>query len=217
MDIPGITSFDNTANTVAYGTQTLGKEDFMNLLIKQLSYQDPLSPLDSKEFTDQLTQFSSLEELKNINGTLDDVLAFQQSMQNTTVTNLIGKNVKVNGNSAYLNDIADMSYDLAGDAASVVMLIYNAAGKIVRTEDLGPQNEGGKVYLWGGKDNFGNQMPEGAYTFEIQALDSVGNQVAASSKSSGKVTGINFDNGVASLVLNGSKNVYLSDILSIEE
>ncbi len=149
MNIPNIGNINNITDPVT--RKTLGKEDFLNLLLKQLSYQDPLNPMDSAEFTVQLTQFSSLEELNNINDTLNEVLLFQQSMQNTTISNLIGKTVKVSGNTTYLNDTADISYELLDEASSVKISIFNESGKLVRSEDIGPQTAGDNSYLWDGK------------------------------------------------------------------
>ena len=129
MDIPGVNSYDGPA-TKTFGKQTLDQTDFMNLLMKELQYQDPTNPMDSKEFTVQLTQFSSLEALENMNSTMKDVLAYQQSMQNATVTNLIGKSVKVAGNGAYLNGTAEMDFNLEDDAVSLKIIIKNEAGKV---------------------------------------------------------------------------------------
>ena len=214
MDISTIGSVSNTL-TNSIGEKTLGKEDFLNLLLKQLSYQDPLNPMDSTEFTSQLSQFSSLEELTNINSTLSDVLAFQQSMQNASVANLIGKTVKVDGNTAYLSDKADVNYELSGDASLVEISIYNGAGKLVRTENIGPSSAGDQSYTWDGKDSYGNRMVPGAYTFDIEAQDISGNPVPALSSSSGTVTEVLFEKGLTYIMLNGSIKVNLSDIKSI--
>ncbi|HDH06271.1 MAG TPA: hypothetical protein ENH01_11305 [Nitrospirae bacterium] len=215
MVIPGVTNIDESSKNVSSGMQSLGQEDFMNLLLQELSYQDPLKPMDSKEFTVQLTQFSSLDRLKDISDTLNDVLAFQQSMQNATVTNLLGKSVEVAGNSSYLNGTADMSYDLEANATSVKILIYDPSGKMVRSEKLGAQEAGDNLYSWDGKDDLANQLPDGSYTFEIEAIDSAGETVEASTISSGEVTGVVYDNDITYLVLDGTRNVYLSDIQSV--
>ena len=215
MVIPGVTNIDASGKNVSSGMQSLGQEDFMNLLLQELNYQDPLKPMDSKEFTVQLTQFSSLDRLKDINDTLNDVLAFQQSMQNATVTNLLGKSVEVAGNSAYLNGTVDMSYDLAAEASSVKILIYDPSGKMARSEELGAQEAGGNLYSWDGKDDLGNKQPNGSYTFEIEAMDGDGNPVEAATVSSGQVTGVVYDNDITYLVLDGSRNVYLSDVQSV--
>jgi flagellar basal-body rod modification protein FlgD len=214
MEISGVTN--SGVKTQTAGVQTLGKEDFMRLLLKQLSYQDPLNPMDSMQFTAQLTQFSSLEQLDNINKTLDDVLAFQHSMQNASIANLIGKTVKGTGNAAYLNNTADISYNLSGDASSVNISIYDKSGKLVASKEAGPQSEGENHFLWDGIDSFGNQEPEGTYTFEVQAKDSSGNAVSALTNSSGTVTGVVFEDGSTYLTLNGGRKVHLSEIESIQ-
>jgi flagellar basal-body rod modification protein FlgD len=214
MEISGVANSDNQTQTAR--SQTLGKEDFMRLLLKQLSYQDPLNPMDSMQFTTQLTQFSSLEELDNINNTLNDVLSFQHSMQNASIANLIGKSVSVTGNTAYLNGTAKIGYSLSEDASSVSISIYDGAGNVVATKEAGPQSGGENSYIWDGTDSAGNQMPEGTYTFEVQAKDSTGKSVDSLTSSSGTVTAVVFEDGNTYLTLNGGRSVHLSDIESIQ-
>ena len=199
----------------ALGTKTLGKEDFLKLLLKQLSHQDPLNPMDSTEFTSQLSQFSSLEQLTNINTTLSNVLAFQQSMQNASVSHLIGKTVQVDGNSLHLNDEAEVPYELLGDASSVEITVYDSAGKPVWSTDLGPQGAGQQQYFWSGNDLLGNELPQGSYTFEIEAYDGSGKTVPSLTRGSGIVTEIVFEEGLTFLVLDGTTRVNLSEIKSI--
>ena len=214
MEVSGLGSIsDVTANTG--GKKELGKEDFMTLLLKQLSYQDPLNPMDNAEFTAQLTQFSSLEELNNINSTLADVLAFQQSMQNTAVTNLIDKTVEAEGDSFRLNGSADIAYELSGDASIGELSIYDPAGKMVWTGKSSDQVEGRNIYSWDGRDLNGNQLPDGKYTFDIKATDSAGKEVAATTIESGTVTGISFEDSLTYLTLDNNRKIYLSDIKSI--
>ncbi len=218
MNISGVnTIIDVNAGNTPLGKKTLGKEDFMNLLLKQLSHQDPLNPMDSREFTVQLTQFSSLEELNNINDTLGDVLAFQHSMQNAAVTNLIGRHVKINGSNVYLDGQADIGYQLSRDASSVKILIHDSTGRIIRTENLGPRKAGDGSFLWDGRDDLGNRMSAGNYTFEVEALDGSGNPIEVETRSSGSVTGIVFRDGVTYLVLDKAGKVRLGDILAVEK
>jgi len=214
MDISTIGSLSNAgSNTIA--AKTLGKQDFLNLLLQQLSHQDPLNPMDSTEFTTQLSQFSSLEELTNINSTLSDVLAFQQSMQNASVANLVGKTVKVDGNTAYLSDQAELNYELSNDASTVEISIYDGAGKLVRSVNAGAKTAGSQGYTWDGKDSSGNQLPAGSYTFGVEAQDISGNPVAALSISSGTITEVLFEKGLTYIMLNGNTKINLSDIKSI--
>lgn len=215
MDISSI-SGAAAATSGAPAARTLGKDDFMMLLLKQLSYQDPLNPMDSTAFTTQLSQFTSLEELSNINKTLEDVLAFQHSMQNAQLTNLIGKTVGIDGNSTYLTDTADISYSLLGDAASVRVTITDGSGRQVWSDMAGAQTSGDHNYLWSGSDAQGTHLPEGAYTFEVEAYDDAGKPLPVITSSSGTVTGITFDDGIAYLVLNGGRTASLNEIRMVQ-
>ncbi len=215
MDISAVSNVLNTGGG-SIDEKTLGKDDFLKLFILQLSNQDPLNPMNSTEVTSQLAQFTSLEELNNVNSTLSEILAFQHSLQNTMVTNLIGKIVTTPGNTTFLTDKADISYTLSDDAASVKVSIFDETGSLVFSEDTGLQKSGDNIYVWDGQDTFGNQMSEGSYTFEIEARDSSGNPVQALTSSSGTVTGVTFKDGVTYLVLDGEKLVHLSEILSVE-
>ncbi|MBI4848405.1 MAG: flagellar biosynthesis protein FlgD [Nitrospirae bacterium] len=214
MEVSAVNSVQSAIQTV--GGKTLGKQDFLNLLIKQLGYQDPLNPMDSTQFTSQLTQFSSLEQLSNINTTLNDVLSFQHSMQNASVANLIGRTVKVPGDGTYLGSTADIGYELSGDAATVEISVYDGSGNLVVAKKLGAQSKGENKFVWDGKDTQGNQMPEGNYTFEIQAKDVSGNDVSTAANSTGKVTGVVFEDGVTYLVLDSGRNINLSEIEAIQ-
>ena len=216
MDISAIGGIsDSTPNAI--GANAMGKEDFLNLLLQQLSHQDPLNPMDSTEFTVQLAQFSSLEELSNINSTLNDVLSFQESMQNASVAELIGKTVRVEGNTSYLTDRAEFNYELAGDASSVEISIYDTTGRLVRTEDIASQGAGAQRYVWDGKDNNGNPMSEGYYTFEVNAKDLSGTPVPVLSTASGTVEEVVYENGLTFILLNNGTKINLNDIKSIGE
>jgi flagellar basal-body rod modification protein FlgD len=213
MDVSSIGNISDV--TKATGGKTLGKEDFMTLLLKQLSYQDPLNPMDNTEFTAQLTQFSSLEELNNINSTLSDVLSFQQSMQNTAVTNLIDKTIQTEGNNFSMNGQADLSYELSGDSSIVELYVYDSDGQMVWNGKSGAEMAGRHTYTWDGKDLNGNQLPPGNYTFDIKATDASGEDVNAMTIESGIVTGISFEDGMTYLTMESGRKVYLSDIMSI--
>ena len=84
-----------TVTTPASAQQPLGKEDFLKLLVAQLSAQDPLNPMDSREFTAQLAQFSALEQMTNVNSTLEELVTAQQAMGNSSMISLIGKLVDI--------------------------------------------------------------------------------------------------------------------------
>jgi flagellar basal-body rod modification protein FlgD len=197
-------------------SKTLGKDDFLKLFVTQLRYQNPLNPLDNTEFTAQLAQFSSLEQLSNINTQLHDLLLFQNSLQNTLTNDLIGRKVKISGNEVYLKDKSEISYTLQSDASQVKISVYNSSGDLVRTVDLGQQTSGEQNYIWDGKDNNGVQLPEGNYQMQVDALDASGNPVNVSTMVYGTVTGITFDNNITYLVIDDSTRIQLSDIKEIK-
>jgi flagellar basal-body rod modification protein FlgD len=103
MDMTGIASTYTTASSTAApaAKKELGKEDFLQLFTAQLRAQNPLKPMDSTEFTSQMAQFSSLEQLTNINTNLNNLLLFQNSLQNVSATNMIGKRVTLANNEVH--------------------------------------------------------------------------------------------------------------------
>ncbi|OGW55957.1 MAG: hypothetical protein A2Y81_05170 [Nitrospirae bacterium RBG_13_43_8] len=196
--------------------KTLGKDDFLKLFVTQLRYQNPLNPLDNNEFTAQLAQFSSLEQLSNMNSQLHDLLLFQNSLQNTLTSNLIGKQVKILGNEIYLKETGEISYTPQEDVSKVKISFYDSGGKLVREVNLGQQTAGEKSYVWDGTDNSGSRVPEGHYQVKVEAFDDSGNPVNVSTAVYGTVTGITFDNNITYLIINDSLKIQLSEIQEIK-
>jgi flagellar basal-body rod modification protein FlgD len=196
----------NTSTTTASAQETLGKDDFLRLLVAQLKAQDPLNPTEATEFTAQLAQFSSLEQMTNINSTLEELVAAQQAMGNASLISLIGKQVDVPGNSFEHTQGAttNLSYTLDAETASTQIEIYNAAGALVNTLN-GPNAVGGNLIVWNGLDSQGNALGSGLYTFEVRATDSNGAFVNAQTFTTGLVTDVLFEEGAAFAVVNGQK------------
>jgi flagellar basal-body rod modification protein FlgD len=217
MDITSTASTLQASNKQQSGAavKSLGKEDFLKLLTTQLRAQNPLKPMDSTAFTAQLAQFSSLEQLTNINSQLKNMASSQTSLQNTTAVSLIGKRVKVAGNTTQLNGQADLNYTLAGDAAKVTISIYDATGSLVQQKDLIGQSAGEHNFLWDGKDKNGSMRPAGQYLFSIDAVDGLGKSLGATTLSSGTVTGVSFENNMTYLSIDGKTKVGLGDIREI--
>jgi len=195
-----------TSTTPASAQSPLGKEDFLRLLVAQLSAQDPLNPMDSTEFTAQLAQFSALEQMTNVNKTLEELVAAQQAMGNSSMISLIGKLVDIPGNSFEYTqgETTNLTYTLGGEAGSTKIEIYNSAGGLVNTLN-GPGAEGSNLTTWNGLDSQGSPVPSGFYTFKIQATDSAGKFVTAETFTTGLVTDVLFEEGGAFAVVNGQK------------
>lgn len=199
---------------------TLGKDDFLRLLVAQLRNQDPLSPVKAEDFAAQLAQFSSLEQLQNINTNLQNNLEMDlllnQALNNTLATTLIGNKIKAIGNS--LNKSAgedtEIHFRLASAAQKVTINITDANGVVVRTLELSGQSSGDHSLEWDGKDNSGNELSDGVYQFSVTAQDGSGNDVGALTFTTGVIDGIRYNNGAAMLIL-GDIEVNMSDVFEI--
>jgi len=196
----------------------MGKDDFLKLLVTQLNAQDPLNPLESAEFTAQLAQFSSLEQLYTLNEHMENLQRYQASLNNGQAVGLIGKTVKAPGNSIHLNNgnATDLHFELAAEADSVVINISRLNGDLVKTIDAGPLDEGEQSLNWETTDNDGKQMPDGVYTFEILAADANSEIVNAATFGTGTVTGVVFKNGTARLLV-GNLEIPMSSVIQISQ
>jgi flagellar basal-body rod modification protein FlgD len=199
---------DNTASQIT-GAQSkqLGKEDFLKLLVAQLSTQDPLNPVEGQEFTAQLAQFSSLEQMSNVNKNLEEIQKFNVSMVNSSALDLIGKKVNAPGNTFDHNagETSALSFNLGGEAASVAIDVFDSTGLKVDSIKLTQQSAGLQTAVWDGTDKSGKLLPKGNYSFAVAAEDSVGNVVPTELFSSGLVKDVILENDKAYAVVNGQK------------
>lgn len=192
--LAGNTTTNSAQKTFNAKADTIGMNQFLTLLIAQLRHQDPLSPLDSAQFTAQLSQFASVEQMYATNehlGGIKDLLQNQGEQQE--LVNLIGKNVAVDDNAMQVDGTIAMPgayrLDSGGD---VVVNVYNSAGTKVRTIYHGWQGPGRHDVEWDGLGDDGRQVPDGSYTFDAVARDASGNAVAADTFVSGEVTGVTY-------------------------
>ena len=197
---------------------SLGKDDFLKLFVAQLQNQDPLSPMESTEFTSQLAQFSSLEQLTNMNQNLDYLLMYQASMNNAEAINFIGSTVKASGSSIGVKDGASdqIQFDLAADAAEVNVFIYDSSDNLVKTIHCGTLDDGEQSIPWDGANEDGSPVPDGTYTFEVSAKDANGETIVASPYMTVEVTGATFKDGNAYL-LAGDIEISMSDVIKVLE
>ncbi|MBW2252312.1 MAG: hypothetical protein JRF60_17220 [Deltaproteobacteria bacterium] len=202
---PVDTSNSNTNQVTSSKDSALGKDDFLNLLVAQLQNQDPLNPMDSTAFTSQLAEFSSLEQLSNVNENLENLQMYQSSINNAQAVSFIGKNIDALGNSIQLEsgENEDIHFELSQDSSSVVINIYDEAGSLVKYIENGPLGEGKQSVEWDGTDNGGNTLTGGIYKFEVMAVDVNGDKVQAATYISDRVKGVTFKNGVTYLLAGG--------------
>jgi flagellar basal-body rod modification protein FlgD len=187
--------------------KTLGKEDFLSLLVAQLKNQDPASPMQGTEFTAQLAQFSSLEQLTNVNANLKTLGQAQNATNTASMISLIGKKVDVPGNKFEHKSgaIDGLKFSLADNADKVEVQVFDANGKQVATVTQANVAAGSGNVQWNGKDSNGRALAEGTYSFSVKAVDATGKDIQSATYTSGTVTDVEFVNGEVFAVVNGQK------------
>jgi len=219
MSIAGLDQVSmNSSPLSTPGDSTLGKDAFLHLLVTQLRHQDPLSPMESTQFTAQLAQFSSLEQLSSVNENLGILQIYQASINNSQAVGFIGKTVKASGDSVYLTEDvpAEMHFELAGEASEVFIHIYDSKGNFVKTMECRSLNAGEQSIEWDGTDDEGNELPEGTFTFEVIATDADGEKIAATTFMVNKVTGVTFKDGITYL-LAGDLMIPIGNVVEVRE
>jgi flagellar basal-body rod modification protein FlgD len=154
-------------------TQELGKDAFMQLLISQMAYQNPLEPMENTEFIAQLAQFSALEQQQNIAAAIELLALSQTASTNSQMVNLIGKRVLVPGNELTLDgeNPASIHFDLEGEATLSELVIKDDTGEIVRRIQITDFKVGQNEIVFDGNDENGNPLEKGNYTYEILGTD----------------------------------------------
>ena len=187
-------------------------DDFLKLLTTQLSNQDPLNPTDSSEFTNQLVNFTNVEQNIATNKNLEALLQLQQSNQQygtaSAMINYLGKTIGSYLNVAALESTgASWNIDLGSSAASVEYEIYNANGTKVYSEESSGASAGAQVFSWDGEQTNGTAAGEGQYYLVVKAESAGGNTVDVSYNFEGEAESMETVNGNPLLKVGG---VYLT-------
>ncbi|MDP6418800.1 MAG: flagellar hook capping FlgD N-terminal domain-containing protein [Candidatus Krumholzibacteria bacterium] len=218
MNTPSVNHFNATPVTSNSRESQLGKDDFLKLLVTQLQHQDPLSPMGNEDFLAQLAQFSSVEQLENINEGTQTGLLMQQSLGNALSTQLIGKEVLLDGSQIDLITGASPTLSFQTNTSSrVTVRIVDGWGNTVRTLDPGDGEalEAGTHSLsWDGLDDEGQSLAEGSYQVVVEGLDASGNPVSIQARISGLVEAVRFANGSAFLLIDGQEHT-LSEVIEV--
>ncbi len=176
----GVPSFTSNFNT------------FLTLLTTQLQNQDPLSPVDTSQFTQQLVSFSEVEQQIQTNTNLTQLIQLQNTNEAIAATPLVGQAIEYNSPTAPLNNgAADFSYTLPSTASSVNLMVSDASGNVVYST-TGNTAAGQHDFQWNGQTSAGVQMPDGGqYTLSVVAADTSKNPIQATVTSFGMVDGVN--------------------------
>lgn len=213
----------NTALSKQKGSN-LDKDSFMLLLVTQFKYQDPLNPMEDKEFIAQMAQFSSLEQLMNLNTSMGSLTTATNNQQMINATSYIGKQVTVSGNSigkttdetTKETTITRFRYSPADNTVGGTITVRDADNNAVYVEELSAKNKGTTYeFLWSGKNTDGTVAGDGVYTVNLVLRDSNGDAVLSDQVVDAKVTGVVTDSGVVYLGLEGGQLMPLANVRQV--
>lgn len=225
---------ESSKYTTTSDNSKLDKQDFLNLLVTQLQYQDPLSPTDNQQMAAQMAQFSSLEQMQNMSTSLESMgesiqnMVDQQSeanwsMSSTSATSLMGKAVRLKTADATLSTAGQTKTWNVTATAGSELVVLDSKGSVVRTLGLDGVDAEGKSILdsngdgtvtWDGKTDDGSTAPKGTYTLKVR--NSTTGTESGEAWVDAVVAGIQFDSSGPQIVAGG--NTYkLSDLLAVAQ
>ena len=187
-----------TGSTLAGNFQT-----FLQLLTTQLQNQNPLDPLDTNQFTQQLVQFAGVEQQLKTNDQLTQLVSLQQTTQATQALGFVGKTAVVDGNTTALSS-SKATWELnIPSSSAVTVTIANSKGQTVFTGNYSASAGNNQPFTWNGQGSDGTQWPDGLYTMTATAADSSGNPVAISTQVGGTVSSVDLTQTPPLLMING--------------
>jgi flagellar basal-body rod modification protein FlgD len=197
------TSGGNSLGSTADKTIAGNFQTFLTLLTTQLQNQNPLDPLDTNQFTQQLVQFAGVEQQLKTNDSLQTLVTMQQTAQATQALEFVGKTAIVSGNSTALTN-SKATWELNVPTTSTVNIsIANSSGQTVYTGNFSANAGNNQPFAWNGQGNDGTQWPDGIYTMTATAQDSTGNSVAIATQVGGTVSAVDLTQSPPLLSING--------------
>ena len=187
---------------------------FLTLLTTQLQNQDPLSPLDTNQFTQQLVEFSSVEQQINMNSNLQTLISLQQTSEATSAMQFLGSNVTVSGTTATLAANSPATWSLNSPSPATANITITSSTGQTAYSGTTTLNAGSQSYSWNGQGANGVTWPAGQYTMAISATGANGQAVTVTTQVQGTVSGIDLSQNPPQLTV-GGQNYPISAIQSI--
>ncbi len=194
---------------------TMGKEEFLQLLVAQLNNQDPMNPMESQEFAAQLAQFSSVEQLMNVNTQLADQAAYTsalaQAMNSSSAVGVLGRDVLAVGDAVSVTGgAAAVEVDVGGTGGTARVRIFDEQDRLVGEVDAGSVGGGRQTLALTGLES----LDDGAYRYEVEVIDSAGQEVSTTSLVSGTVSAVKYEmNGPVLMI--GAMTIPLSAVIEV--
>jgi len=221
VDTAAVTSNTTSLTGVAGSNsgEVLGKAEFLKLLVAQLTHQDPLNPMEGTEFTAQLAQFSSLEQLIRINDNLSSLSNLKDALTQSQSVDMIGKQILAEGNTISMTNgvSSNIIFSLDKSADSAEISVFDDAGQLASVFTSGELSAGQNTVAFAGFDANNNPLADGLYTFKVTALDPKGKEVITKTFSSGIVTGVNFGAGGGTELQIGPTKFPLASVVQVSD
>jgi len=199
---PSAASGVPTTSVANKATLAQNFDTFLSLLTTQLKNQNPLEPLDTNQFTQQLVSFAGVEQQINMNQQLTSLVNLQKATQATSAMSFLGSTATVDGATTKLSNGA-ASWSFAVDKPSTATVnIKNAAGSLAYSGSY-PLTPGAQNFNWDGRGNNGVKWPDGDYTLSVTAKDASGNTVAVSTEVNGMVDSVDLTQNPPMLKIGG--------------
>lgn len=203
-------SSSSSSSSTASATNALASQQiagnfqsFLQLLTTQLQNQNPMDPLDTNQFTQQLVEFAGVQQQLNTNSSLATLVSLQQTAQSTQALTFVGKTATVGNSTASLsNGAANWALDIPKNCTLTVS-IANSAGQTVFTGNYSATAGNAQPFSWNGKGTDGTQWPDGKYKLTATAHDSTGNSVAVSTDVQGVVSSVDLTQTPPLLTIGG--------------
>ena len=203
-------------------TAAEGRDTFLRLLVAQLEHQDPLKPMENADFTAQLAQFSTLEQIEKMNANLQAMADAQKALTGLQTkmqaTNLVGKEVRIKGSTIQIQDkeATQLVYKLPAASPKVTVDIVDQFGSVVKSFDEGSQAAGEYKVPHNSTDNWVKHLPNGSYTVKVTATDGAGQPMTVDMMIQGRVNGVEYGDDQPFFLM-GKNRVGFSDLVSIQE
>lgn len=210
---------NSAASAATAASGVLGKDDFLELLVVQLQNQDPLNPLDDKEFIAQLAQFSSLEQMTNVAAGIESLTETVARQDSLSAVSYIGKDVVAEGNTVSKLDtgITPVYFTLDEAAATVSVNVYDQNNNIVQTQTLNSMQAGEYTFSWDGLDYNGKEAGNGQYKVYFAAVDGNDKAVLVDTEVVGTISGVSKTTDGISFRLSDGRTVGFDDISMVTQ
>jgi flagellar basal-body rod modification protein FlgD len=214
QETSNVSSLFGASRNASDSTQAT-QDRFLSLLVAQMKNQDPLNPLDNAQVTSQMAQLSTVQGIENMNNSLEALAASLGANQMAQAANLIGRGVLVPGDTIRPAEFEDIiGFELSRPADSVKVDIFDAAGDLVRSLNLGAREDGVNVLAWDGLTNSGTAAPDGQYRFKVEAIQG-GQPLSSTALHLGLVGSVSQGSQGVQLNLLGDEQVSYADIRQI--